>query len=197
MTFDRKSILIDFSELRPPLLEHGLIEEFGVYVNRLPTDLWRGFVREWIEGVPREFRGAAWHLLYDVGRDAAYHVGGNLMSSEPWATLVRPRLRRRPDDIVHGLLAVFSAWGWGRMEAVEVHAERMVVRAYDHFEADAALEGWRDQGTAPFTCGAATACFDLAFGGPYPQGLHRSVGQQVRGIECGDDYGEFLVTRVA
>jgi hypothetical protein len=73
----------------------------------------------------------------------------------------------------------------------------MIVRAYDYFEADAARSAWQEEGTAPFTCGAATACFELAFAGPYPRGLHRAVGQQLRGIECGDDYGEFLVTRVA
>jgi hypothetical protein len=41
----------------------------------------------------------------------------------------------------------------------------------------------------------AAAFMDLAYGEPYPDGMRTFQCEQVRGIETGDDYGEFLVTR--
>lgn len=195
MGFDRKSVLRDFAELGAAGNEHGLIETCGVCLSRLPAELWRGFGRSVLGSVPPELWNAAWHALYEAGQESSYHAGWDLMRSEPWATLVKPRIRKTPEDLVHGLFAVFTAWGWGRAEAVEVSAERMVVRAYDYYESDGA--GWQDRLQAPLLCGAVTAGFELAYGGPYPHGLRHAVGQQVRGIECGDDFGEFVVTRVA
>jgi hypothetical protein len=47
--------------------------------------------------------------------------------------------------------------------------------------------------------GICGAFMDLAYGGPYDKtgktGLNTFTCQQVKGIECGDDYGEFLVTK--
>lgn len=197
MAFDRKSVLRDIAELGATANEHGLIEAYGLYLSRLPSELWRGFGRSVLEAVPPELWDAAWHALFGAARECGYHTGWDLMRSEPWATLVRPRIKKAPEDVVHGLLAVFTAWGWGKAEAVELSAERMVVRAYDYYESDGAASGWQDRLQAPYLCGVATACYELAFGGPYPEGLGRAVGQQVRGIECGDDYGEFVITRVA
>lgn len=47
--------------------------------------------------------------------------------------------------------------------------------------------------------GVSAAFMDLAYGGPYDPtgktGLRTFMCKQTKGIECGDDYGEFVVTK--
>jgi hypothetical protein len=39
------------------------------------------------------------------------------------------------------------------------------------------------------------AFFDLTYADPYPDGMDTFVCQQTKGIEVGDPYGEFVVTK--
>ena len=43
--------------------------------------------------------------------------------------------------------------------------------------------------------GISTAFFELAYGTPYPDGMGKFQCEQVKGIECGDPFGEFMVTK--
>ncbi|MBW1782135.1 MAG: hypothetical protein JRL30_15525 [Deltaproteobacteria bacterium] len=44
--------------------------------------------------------------------------------------------------------------------------------------------------------GVSAAFMDIAYGDkPYPDGMGTFKCEQTKGIEIGDDYGEFLVTR--
>lgn len=197
MSFDRKSVIADISKVGVTSNDQGLIEGFGVYVNRLPADFWRGFGENIMKAVPGELNDAAWHLLYNAGHECGYHTGYGIVNSEEWKSIVQPRVQKAPEDVLNGAFAVFTGWGWGKTEIIEQSPERMVVRAYDYYEADGATRGTVKRNMAPMICGVAAAFFELAYGGPYPNGLNKAVGQQVKGIETGDDYGEFVVTRVA
>ena len=87
-------------------------------------------------------------------------------------------------------------WGWAKSEIVElVPGERMVVRAYDYYEADVVDRGTSDTKSAYMIAGVSAAFMDLAYGEPYPNGLRTFKCEQTKGIECGDAYGEFVVTK--
>jgi len=93
-----------------------------------------------------------------------------------------------------------TAWGWGKSEIVELTpGERMVIRAYDYYESDAVAYGASRKPGAYMLRGIAAAFMDLAYGGPYDAtgktGLNSFQAAQTKGIECGDDYGEFVVAR--
>ncbi len=102
--------------------------------------------------------------------------------------------------MLHGAFAVFTAWGWAKSEIVElVPGERMVVRAYDYYESDVVSYGASSKPSAYMIRGVAAAFMDLAYGGPYDAtgktGLRTFQCVQSKGIECGDEYGEFIVTK--
>jgi hypothetical protein len=197
MSFDRRTVVQNISRVGAEGNAQGLIEGFGVYVNRLPSGFWNGFADRIVNSVPSELQGAAWHLLYNAGHECGYHTGYGIVNSEEWKSIVQPHVKKVPEDVLHGAFAVFTGWGWGKTEIVElVPNERLVVRAYDYYEADVARNGLRQNGLAPMITGVSTAFMELAYGGPYPNGLGTFHGQQVKGIECGDDYGEFVITRV-
>ena len=109
-------------------------------------------------------------------------------------------IENEPEDILHGAFAVFTAWGWAKAEIVELDpGERMVVRAYDYYEADVVAYGASPKHSAYMIRGVSAAFMDLAYGGPYDPttktGFRTFECVQTRGIECGDEYGEFVVTR--
>ena len=96
-----------------------------------------------------------------------------------------------PKDVLRGLFAVLTAAGWAKTGIVQVKdGERMVVRALDYYEADGSPGDKR----AFMIRGYAAAFFDLAYGPAYPDGMGTFICEQVAGIECGDRFGEFVVT---
>ena len=109
-------------------------------------------------------------------------------------------IEKVPEDILYGAYAVFTAWGWAESEVIEIKPnEKMVVRAYDYYEADVVKFGKNPKMSAYMIRGVSAAFMDLAYGGTYDKtgktGLFTFKCDQVKGIECGDDYGEFIVTR--
>jgi hypothetical protein len=185
--FTRDAVVQDLAGALPAPNAGGLLEVHGVYLGRLPLSFWRELAASVTEAASPRPLEAAWRLLHDVAREAAYCAGRDVMSSEPWRTLVRPRLRRRPEDDVSALLAVLSAWGWGRLEPVEVDADHLVVRADVRLDGEAETDGaggaTARRWTEPFLCGFAAACQALAFGDDGPKDLRRWVGRRVEGAE--------------
>lgn len=114
--------------------------------------------------------------------------------------MVQPMVEKVPEDILHGAFAVFTAWGWAKCEIIElVPNEKMVVRAYDYYEADVVEYGMVARPKAYMMRGVCAGFMGLAYGGEYsPEGgapIEMFSCVQTKGIECGDDYGEFVVTR--
>ena len=82
-----------------------------------------------------------------------------------------------------------------------IPGEKMVVRAYDYYESDVVRHGSSARKAAYMIRGVCGAFMDLAYGGEYDPtgktGLNTFHCEQTKGIECGDEYGEFVVTRAA
>lgn len=199
MPIDRGKIISEMSRFRVSANESGMIPVFGVYVQQLPADFWNGFARRLVNNVPEELVEAAETLLVNAAQECGYHTGHGIMTSPEWARVVSPLITRKPEDEIHGLFAVATAWGWGKMEAVRIDPDNiMIVRAYDYYESDVMITGVADRPSAYMIRGVSAAFMDLAYGGPYDssglQGLRTFKCEQTKGIERGDDYGEFVVT---
>ena len=87
-----------------------------------------------------------------------------------------------------------------KSEVIEiVPNEKMIVRAYNYYESDVMLYGTASRPSAYMIRGVCGAFMDLGYGGDYDPtgntGIYTFKCEQTKGIEIGDDYGEFLVTR--
>jgi len=202
MAINRKRIIESLSQVSVSANDQGLIPAFNVFVNQFPAALWNSFAERLTHRVNGDLLPAAEYLLVDAAHECGYHTGYGIITSEEWASVVGPMIENAPEDVLHGAFAVFTAWGWAKAEIVElVPGKRMVVRAYDYYEADSTRFGATRKPSAYMIRGVCSAFMDLAYGGPYdPTGktaLRTFECTQIKGIECGDDYGEFVVTPAA
>ena len=200
MAIDRKRIIDAMSKVTVESNSDGIIPAFNVYVNRLPSFFWNSFSERLTRRVGAEMLEAAEFLLVDAARTCGYHTGYGIITSDEWKAVVEPMIDKRPDDILYGAFAVFTAWGCAKSEIVElVPAQRMVVRAYDYYESDVVSYGASKKPSAYMVRGVAAAFMALAYGGEYSRTDMDRIRLfdciQTRGIECGDEYGEFIVTR--
>lgn len=200
MAIDRKKVIQDMSKLQFMGGKNGFIEGFGVFVNQLPAAFWTGFSERLTAKVHPDLLESAEGLLVNAAHECGYHTGYGIITSDEWNAIVAPMIKEQPEDILHGAFAVFTAWGWGITEIEElVPGEKMVVRAYDYYEADVVRYGVSQKKSAYMVRGVCAAFMDLAYGGKYDPtgktGLRTFTCEQTKGIECGDDYGEFVVTK--
>jgi hypothetical protein len=196
MAIDRKKIIDAMSKIELAGNENGLIPGMGVFINQLPVDFWNDFPAKIFFKMDPNLQEAAKSLLINAGHECGYHTGYGIITSEEWKAIVQPMIEKVPEDVLHGAFAIFTAWGWGKAEIVElIPGEKMVVRAYDYYERDVLKFGYTPYPLAFMITGVSAAFMDLAYGKPYPDGLRTFMGTQVKGIECGDDYGEFVITR--
>jgi len=197
MAIDRKKIIQEMSKVSVVGNEEGMIPGFGVFVQQLPADFWNGFARRIVNYVPEDLVESAEALLVNAAQECGYHTGYGIITSDEWNRVVQPMVENAPEDILHGAYAVFTAWGWAKSEIVEiVPKEKMVVRAYDYYESDIMVYGNASRTCAYMIQGVSAAFMDIAYGDkPYPDGMGTFACVQTKGIEIGDDYGEFVVTR--
>jgi hypothetical protein len=200
MSIDRKQIISALSRIEVSGNEDGLIPGYNVFVNMLPAKFWNSFAERLTRKVPTDMLETAEYLLVNAGHECGYHTGYGIITSDEWKAVVEPMIEKAPEDVLYGAFAVFTAWGWAKSEIVElVPGKRMVVRAYDYYEADTIMYGATKKPSAYMIRGVAAAFMDLAYGGPYDvtgkTGLRTFQCVQTKGIECGDEYGEFIVTR--
>lgn len=174
----------------------GLIPAFGVMVNQLPSTMWNNFAELITHTVSEDLLEPAQFLLMNAANECGYHTGYGIITSEEWNAVVAPMIENAPEDVLHGAFAVFTAWGWAKSEIVElVPKKKMVVRAYDYYESDVVKYGKSKMMSAYMIQGVAAAFMDLAYGKKYPKGFNTFKCEQVKGIEAGDEYGEFVVTK--
>lgn len=199
MSINRNQIITQLSKLQVCGDSNGLIEGFGVLVNQLPTKFWNSFADRLVASSHPDMIEATEYLLYNAAHECGYHTGYGIITSEEWKAVVQPMVEKVPEDILHGAYAVFTAWGWAASEITElIPHERMVVKAYNYYEADAVRFGAGKRMRAYMIRGVSAAFMELAYAGPYdPKGKPIGTYQchQVKGIEAGDEYGEFVVTR--
>jgi hypothetical protein len=200
MAIDREKIITELSKLDVCGDETGLIPGFGVFIQNLPADIWTLFSERLTRSVPDELVETAEWLLINAAHECGYHTGYGIITSEEWKAVVEPMIEKAPEDILHGAFAVFTAWGWAKAEICElIPGEKMIIRAYDYYEADVVEYGKSKKMSAYTLTGVSAAFMDLAYGGAYDPtgktGLNTFNCKQIKGIECGDEYGEFVVTR--
>ncbi len=197
MAVNRKKIIEDLSKIEILGNENGLIEKFNVYVNQLPIHFWNGFAERLTNKIAPDLLEATEYLLIHAGQNCGYHTGYGIIKSEEWEAVVAPMIETK-EDILHGAFAVLTAWGWGNAEIVELLPnEKMVVRVYNYYESDIVKYGKTDKMSAYMLRGICAAFFSLAYGGEYSPNGDNALKYnclQTKGIECGDEYGEFIVT---
>lgn len=196
MAIDRAKIIEEMSKIRVVGNEEGLIPALGVYVQQLPAGVWNGFSARMIKGVDPELAPAVEAMLERAGHECGYYTGYGIITSDEWKAVVQPMIEKTPEDILYGAYAVFSAWGWADAEIVELEpGEKMVVKAHNYYEADGAKEAGISRPFAHMIRGVSAAFMDLAYGKPFPDGLGTFSCEQTKGIELGDEYGEFVITK--
>lgn len=200
MAIHREQIIENLSKIDVGGNQEGLIPAFGVLVNQLPASLWNSFAERLTRHVSADLIEAAEYLLVNAAHECGYHTGYGIITSEEWNAAVAPMVEKVPEDILHGAFAVLTAWGWAKCEIVELEpGERLVIHAYDYYESDVVSYGAASRPCAYMLRGIAAAFMDLAYGGPYDatgqHGLRTFHTTQTKGIECGDAYGEFVVSK--
>jgi len=199
MAINRQKIIDNLSKIEATGDENGLIDAFNVLVNQFPAKFWNSFAERLTGKTAPQLMEPVEYLLYNAAHECGYHTGYGIITSNEWDSVVGPMVEKVPEDILHGAYAVFTAWGWADSEIVElVPGEKMVVRAYNYYESDVVKKGKSPKMSAYMISGVCAAFMELAYAGDYdPSG--KPIGtfkcEQVKGIERGDEYGEFLVAK--
>lgn len=169
----------------------GLIPAFNVLVNQLPTAFWNTVAERMMAIVPPSRRQEMEAALVNCAYECGYHTGYGIIQSPEFQSVVMPMVTEGAKDVLRGAFAVFTAWGWAKSGIVQLRdGERMVIRAVDYYEQESGGDGKR----AFMIRGVSTAFMELAFSKPYPDGMGAYTCEQTRGVETGDDYGEFVIT---
>ena len=191
MTVMRNDVVKALAKIHLHSNEDGLIPEYEVLVNLLPVSLLNTFTEKILAAAPErkeEIEAGLVRAAYECG----YHTGCGIITSEIFSDIVMPMVTEGAKDILRGAYAAFTAWGWAKSGIVQLkEGERMTIRAFDYYEADSKGEGLR----AYMLRGLNQAFFDLAYADPYPDGMDTFVCRQTKGMETGDEYGEFIVTQ--
>jgi len=193
MAIDRNKVINDLSKLKVSGNSEGLIPAFGVLVNQFPADFWNSFSKKILDAAGDDLHDAAETLLENAAGECGYHTGYGIITSEEFNSVVGPMIEEKPEDVLHGAYGVFTAWGWANSEITElVPGEKMVVRAYDYYESD--MPGTKSH-CAYMIKGVSRAFMDLAYGDAYPNGHGKFKCEQTKGLETGDKFAEFVVTK--
>jgi hypothetical protein len=193
---DRERAVQHLSEIKVKGNSDGLIPAFGVLVNFFPSFFWNDFSEKMLKTASGDDeRYADIELgLEQAAAECGYHTGYGIITSEEFQSIVGPMIEKKPDDILHGAYAVFTAWGWADAEIVELSPTRKVVRVNDYYESDIRDTMRVEKPFAYMIRGVSRAFMDLGYGKPYPEGFGTFKSEQTKAIELGDEYGEFVIT---
>jgi hypothetical protein len=192
MTVMRDTVVKSLAKLNVQGDENGLIPEYDVLVNLLPVNLLNTFSERMMAAAPAEKKAIVEEGLVRAAYECGYHTGCGIITSDIFNDVVLPMVTEGEKDILRGAYAAFTAWGWAKSGIVQLkEGEKMVIRANDYYEAESQGEGLR----AYMIRGLCQAFFELTYSDPYPDGMDTFVCQQTKGIELGDPYGEFVVTK--
>lgn len=192
MTVMRDTVVKSLAKLNVQGDENGLIPEYDVLVNLLPVTLLNAMAERMMAAAPADKKKLVEDGLVRAAYECAYHTGCGIITSEVFNDVVLPMVTEGEKDILRGAFAAFTAWGWAKSGIVQLkEGDKMVIRANDYYEADGQGDGLR----AYMLRGLCQAFFELTYSDPYPDGMDTFVCQQTKGIELGDPYGEFVVTK--
>lgn len=195
MAVNRNVIIDKMSKVQVKSNEDGLKFGFDVLISRTSTTLWTNLAAKLVRSVEPELKKSVEDLLINAAHECSYHTGHGLINSEDWNTIIGPMIENS-EDILHASIAVAAAFGWFKGEIVElIPGERMVLRVSNTYEADVIEYGVSPRTVSYRILGISSGFMDLAYGKPYPEGLHTFTCKQTKGIEFGDKYSEFVIER--
>ncbi len=196
MAIDREKAINDLSQIKVKGNEEGLIPAFGVLVQFLPANFWNTFTEKMLDAAGDKHQASVETGLEQAAAECGYHTGWGIINSDEFNAIVGPMIEKMPEDVLHGAYAVLSAWGWAKCEIIElIPGERKVVRAYEYYESKITETFSIKKPCAYMIKGITRAFMDIAYGGEYPDSFDHFKSEQVKGIELGDSFGEFVVTR--
>ncbi len=192
MTVMRDTVVKSLAKIQIQSDDNGLIPEYEVLVNLLPVSLLNKFSERMMNAAPPDKKDQVETGLVRAAYECGYHTGCGVITSDIFNDVVIPMVTDGEIDVLRGAYAAFTAWGWAKAGIVQIkEGEKMVVRAFDYYEADEGGNGLR----AYMLRGLSQAFFELAYADPYPDGMDTYTCHQTKGIEVGDPYGEFVVTK--
>lgn len=209
MTVDFAKLVSDFSKLKVEANSDGLIPIYNVLIVKLPTAFYNSFSLKLLQSIidcpdkigehelSEDLCPYAAGLLENAAAECAYHTGCGVINSDEFEAVMGP-LAEKPEDILYGIFAVVTTWGWADIEIAElIPCERLVLKVHDYYEADVKSSLKQQRYFSYMLTGIARAFMDIVYGQKCPP--HRLGGfkcKQTKGIELGDSYGEFVVTKV-
>ena len=132
MTVMRDKVVKDLVKVEVEADQDGLIPEFNVLVNQLPTEFWDEFSDRIIAAAPADRHATLEEELVEAAHVCGYHTGYGIITSAEFKAIVTPMVTEGPKDILRGAFAVLTAWGWAKSGIVQiVEGERMTIRATD------------------------------------------------------------------
>lgn len=192
MTVMRDEVVKKLADLNVKGDEDGLIPSFDVLVNQLPATFWNTFAERILDAAPPDRKKEVEAALVNCAYECGYHTGYGIINSDEFKEVVMPMVTDGAKDVLRGAYAVFTAWGWAKSGIAQIkEGEKMIVRSTDYYEAD----GDPGDKRAFMIRGVSAAFFELAYADAYPDGMNTFTCEQNKGIECGDDFGEFIVTK--
>lgn len=192
MTVMRDQVVKQLVQVEVKPNENGLIPAFNVLVNQLPWAFWNCVSERMMAITPPARKAEMEAALVNCAYECGYHTGYGIITSPEFESVVTPMVTEGAKDVLRGAFAVFTAWGWAKSGIVQIKdGESMTIRAVDYYEADSGGEGKR----AFMIRGVSKAFMELAYAPPYPKGMGVFECTQTRGIETGDQFGEFAVAK--
>ncbi|MFK7873047.1 MAG: hypothetical protein AB8C84_07740 [Oligoflexales bacterium] len=110
---DKETIITAVSEM--PIIggEQGLIPAFNVYLANMPQDFYNLLSIRFIDELNKiGLADIGAQMLYEDAEHCALNTFGGILHSDEWAGLIAPMVQK-DEDIIHGLIAVSNALGWG------------------------------------------------------------------------------------
>jgi hypothetical protein len=197
MAINRQKIIDTLSNMTLIPSNNGLFEKCNVLITRLPSQFWNGFADRLVNKAPPDLLEATEYLLYNAAHECGYHTGHGIITSQEWLEVVDPMIENTEDKL-YGAYAVLAAWGWADAEIIKlIPNQQLIIRAHNYYEADIVKYGKNHRFSAYMIAGISAAFMELVYAGDYdPQGkpIGTFVCKQIKGLECGDPYGEFIVT---
>jgi hypothetical protein len=199
MAIDEKTIIDAVSEMGIAGDEQGLIPVFGVYLANMYIDYYNDLSFELErEMEPRGLQPVVAELLIDSALQCAYNTFYGITTSAEWDALVQPTVETR-EDVIHGIVAVTNALGWGRVEVAElVPAEKLTIRIFTGYEAEGyqAKYGKANTGKCYMWVGVASGWMDIVYGESFPNGIYSFEAKEIKCRAMGDPYCEITATKV-
>ena len=208
MTVDFAKLVSDFSKFKIKSNSDGLIPISNVFIIKFPSKFFNIFSLNLLNSIMNspckigetsiceDLYNYAAGLLENASAECGYNTGCAVINSEEFEAVMGSSAKK-PEDILYGLFAVAASWGWGDLEIIElIPDEKLVLRIYDYYESDVKGSLQSNHYFAYMWTGVARAFMDLIYGPKCPPqrfGVFKCT--QTKGIELGDSYGEFIVTK--